>query len=105
MSYINNQLAKISGKLSYFLGIATIIIYILSSYGIVIAEFWKWFIVPVFNVEPITWLSAIGLLLFVSLFKIKVTVTQEYSASAFLMFLLNPWITWCVGFTLHLLNK
>lgn len=102
MSSINNQFEKILEKPSFFLLVITIAFYVLSSYGFVITEFWKWFIVPTFGTDPISWLSAIGLLLFVSLFKIKLTANQEYSASDLLLFLLNPWITWCMGFTLYL---
>ena len=99
MSSTSNQILE---KLVGYLLFAFILIYVVSSYGFVITEFWDWFIVPIFNIEPITMLSAVGLLFFVSLFIIKLTVPQEYPASSILMFLLNPWITWCVGYTLQL---
>lgn len=88
--------------LSYFLLAAVTIFYTFSSYGFVLSELWKWFIVPTFSAEPISWLSAIGLLLVISLLKANPIAVQEYSTSGALIFLLTPWITWCMGFTLYL---
>ena len=38
--------------------------------GLVIADYWQWFIAPTFIVPPITYLQAVGIMLFVGLFKI-----------------------------------
>lgn len=38
--------------------------------GLVIADYWEWFITSTFSLSPITYLQAVGLMLFVGLFKI-----------------------------------
>ena len=34
--------------------------------GIILVDLWEWFIIPIFNVKPLTFLSALGLTMFVS---------------------------------------
>jgi len=38
--------------------------------GVILSDYWSWFIARTFNIAPITYLQAVGILLFVGLFKI-----------------------------------
>lgn len=44
--------------------------------GVVLADFWRWFILPIFTVPPITHLQAIGLMYAAGLFKLGLATTD-----------------------------
>lgn len=52
--------------------------------GVVLADFWRWFVLPVFTVPPITYLQAVGLMYVAVLFKqgLATTDTGEGTGSA-----------------------
>lgn len=41
--------------------------------GLVVADYWSWFISPTFGFAAISYLQAVGLMLFVGLFKVGLT--------------------------------
>lgn len=55
--------------LGYIIGFIGTIVYYAFAWGLTFDYYWDWFIIPVFNVQPITLLQGIGLWLFVGLIK------------------------------------
>lgn len=99
------------GILAVLLVLAATIIYTSFSWGFVMFKFWYWFLLPVFTTLPkIDYWQAIGLILFLMLFKTiqtKRAVKDEYldddKTSPYVSSILIPWITLGIGFFLHLI--
>lgn len=75
--------------------------------GVVVADYWQWFITPTFGFTPITYLQAVGLVMTVGLFKIGLATTDYKTdndapiATAFVSLAgyLFAWlISWGIGF-------
>jgi len=76
------------------------------SWGLVTWKFWAWFVLPIFPAFPaLTFLGAVGLSMFISLFKNHTTqvmkedfVDQGYtSGTIFIM----PWVVLLCGLIIH----
>lgn len=73
--------------------------------GVVVADFWGWFIATTFGLAPISYLQAIGLLLFVGLFKmgLKMETPEKNDSPIATMFIMQfAWafiwlVTWGIG--------
>lgn len=80
--------------------------------GWVTSTLWGWFIQPVFGLRPITLGEAIGLSLFVSLFRahrfnqsVKKDKRLEESLTMVAEIILNPFLVLAFGYVLHLILK
>lgn len=72
------------------------------TWGLVFWNFWYWFVLPVFPLLPqVTFIQSIGLMLFVSLFKVQVPtqIKDEYreKTTEQIMSLILPFITLFMG--------
>jgi hypothetical protein len=73
---------------------AGIYLYTTFTWGLVVYKFWYWFIIPVFTTVPhVNYIQAIGLMLFISLFKNH----HSDSKSSNLMLFLTPWVVLFLG--------
>jgi hypothetical protein len=87
------------------LGIA--ILYSSLSWGLVMYNFWSWFLLPVFPTLPnITFNQAIGLAMFIALFHNVQSqiIKKEYKdeTQERLVILIAPWITLAFGWVIQL---
>lgn len=82
------------------------IIYATFSWGVTLFYFWYWFLLPVFpDLPQITFLHAVGLMLFIYLFKNKnldLPIKDEYlkleeKKNIKIVSYLGPWITLLMG--------
>ena len=82
--------------------LAIFILYKSFSWGFVLYKFWYWFLLPVFTELPeINFYEAVGLMLFLSLFKNnKVTENENEKINWKQVFLL-PWLTLLIGLLIH----
>jgi len=91
-----------------------LIIYFIWSHAYVLVKLWAWFIVPIFQCEPLTWAQAWGLMIAVA-FLTHVHFTgnakdereSHEKIMAFVILFLKPWIVlvtgWvCAHYFLHL---
>lgn len=89
--------------------IAALVIYGIFSWGLVLYKFWYWFLLPVFTTLPsINFWQAIGLCLFVSLFKNhnSQTIKKEYREdNAVYTSIIAPWIVLFIGWIIHSLIR
>ena len=72
------------------------------SWGFVAWKFWYWFLLPVFPALPaITFLHAVGLMFFISLFKNQSTqvIKDEYvdKTIGVIMGIIAPWVVFIMG--------
>jgi hypothetical protein len=74
------------------------ILYDAFCWGLVFFKFYNWFVLPVFDLVTITYHAAIGLMLFVSLFK-TFGVKQDYddNTSKIIASLIAPWLILFIG--------
>lgn len=100
------------GILAVLLVFAAIVVYGSFSWGFVLFKFWYWFLLPVFVELPqIDYLSAVGIMLFIGLFKnhaTKVSIKDEFlekeeKLNTRIVNFLSPWITLAIGFLIHLI--
>ena len=91
------------------LGFALLMVaYMGFSWGFVAWKFWHWFLLPVFTALPaITFIQAVGIMLFISLFKTipSQVLKDEYvdKKMATAMSILAPWIAFAAGWFIKLL--
>lgn len=84
--------------------IPTMIIYLAFSGGVVIYEFWKWFLLPVFPTAPhISLIQAIGLDLIVTIFyQSGEGIKKEYKEeNQWVSIILTPWFLLFSGWLIH----
>lgn len=76
--------------------------------GYLLSTFWEWFIIPIFDVETISILQAIGLSMVIGLFTYKrqkestCTKEDEYWFTGILTVMFNYLIIWFMGWILTL---
>lgn len=93
-------------KLGIFIGLIIVLIialiYSVFSWGLVICNFWEWFILPVFKGLPsITYLQAGGLMFFISLFKGCCSYLKdkfEDKTTKWSIFVAGPWLMLLFGY-------
>ena len=78
------------------------------SWGLVTWKFWYWFLLPVFPTLPaITFLQAVGLMFFISLFKAQPTqaIKKEYidQTNTTVTQVIAPWVTLFVGWLVKII--
>lgn len=78
------------------------------TWGLVTWKFWMWFVLPVFPTLPlITFLQAVGLSMFIGLFKNQISqqVKKEYvdQSSTLTLTLLIPWLVLICGWIIKLI--
>jgi len=89
-----------------FLGL--IVIFVISffygvlSWGLVVWKYWYWFLIPVFPALPaLTFLQAIGIMCFISLFKTHPSqvLKDEYTdkLKGLILSIIAPWFTLLIG--------
>ena len=88
--------------------IGGICIYSTLSWGLVLYNFWSWFVLPVFVTLPaLTFIQALGLMFIITLFKnhITQTIKKEYKDESITMSLmfLSPWITLFFGWLAYII--
>lgn len=100
------------GILAALLIFAAIVVYGSFSWGFVLFKFWYWFLLPVFvGLPQIDYLSAVGIMLFIGLFKhhaTKVSIKDEFlkeeeKLNIRIVNFLSPWIVLAVGFFINLI--
>ena len=87
----------------------SILIYTTLVSGIIIYNFWYWFVTPVFNTLPsITFYQALGLAFVIGLFKNHYTTPKQNIGGKKIetepdySFLFTPWIVLLFGYLVHL---
>jgi cell division protein FtsW (lipid II flippase) len=74
--------------------------------GVVISFFWRWFIIPIFGVQPITIAEALGLALFAGMFTNKKATSNKDETTSLSTVLavsfLSPLLALGVGYIVHL---
>ena len=82
-----------------------IIVYDALSWGLVLYLFYPWFVLPVFDLPEILFIQAVGLSLFISLFKNHndESIKSEYidNGRKMLVFFSAPWIVLFMGWLIH----
>jgi hypothetical protein len=89
-----------------FFVIGLVVAYSAMSWGFVLYKFWYWFLLPVFpNLPHITFLLAIGLMMFVDLFKTHAAtaIKDEFrdKNTEIISNIIAPWIVFVVGYFVH----
>ena len=88
--------------LSIFFLLSVSLIYYTVSWGVVVYNFYNWFLLPVFTTLPIiTFSSALGLGLFLDLFRSSNKRIKE--KHTIYLTVLNPWILLTIGYILKLI--
>lgn len=89
--------------------LAAVLIYSTLVSGMIIYNFWYWFVVPVFNTLPaITFYQALGLAFVIGLFKNHFTTAKQSIGGKKIetepdySFLFIPWFTLFFGYLVHL---
>lgn len=82
--------------------IAVIAIYGAFSWGLVFYKFYHWFILPIFTELPqIDFWQAVGMSLFLVLFKNHSAVKNEDDKTDWGTFIISPWIILGVGYLIY----
>jgi hypothetical protein len=86
--------------------IGLLVAYSAMSWGYVLYKFWGWFLLPVFpNLPHINFLLAIGLMMFIDLFKnhSNLVIKKEYREvnTEMIGHAIAPWIILLVGFAVY----
>ena len=72
--------------------------------GFMILKFWEWFIIPVFTFAPVINIGqAIGLSLFLSLFKSSVSIKRQYRDDESYTQLAQAIFVFVLGWIIHLI--
>lgn len=83
-----------------------VILLSIAAHGVVVYNYWYWFVMPVFDIGAVTFTEAIGLGMFIGLFKTTDLATNdedEPDFSAFGAILVKPLVLLSVGFLVHAL--
>lgn len=89
-----------------------VLIYSSFSWGFVLFKFWHWFIMPVFFTLPsIDFYQAVGILLFISILRTKVSETpikdefidNKKKTNSIVIKVIAPWMVLLMGFLMKLL--
>lgn len=91
-------LAIIIGSIMILLSFIGTLCYNILVWGIVFYKFWAWFVQPVFIELPsITYLQAIGLTFFISIFKLEIKKKEDEDKKNTLAILIFPWMILIIG--------
>lgn len=86
--------------------------YYIVAWALPLSLFWKWFITPTFNLDPISYYYAIGIMTFTTIFNrdpfkyvtflFKNPKKKDYNEviKIYLLFM-SPWMTLLAGFLIH----
>jgi len=74
--------------------------------GLVLDKFYAWFVEPVYTVQPISYIQAVGLSVFISLFKLQTKREVEESqlepwSHTIISSVLLPWTTLLTGYIIY----
>lgn len=91
-------LGIIIGSVMILLSFIGTLCYNILVWGFVCYKFWAWFVQPVFIELPsITYLQAIGLTFFVSIFKAEIKKKEDGDKKNTIAILIFPWMTLLIG--------
>lgn len=105
-------LMAVAALIALIIFISLVVFYQAFSWGYVLFKFWFWFLLPVFVTLPsITFYQAVGLMLFIGLFKNHVTtkkikkeyMDQENKTSDQVIPFLLPWLVLGIGYLVKLI--
>lgn len=98
------------GSLIVFVIFGGFIIYFSWAHAFVITKLWAWFIVPIFGVEPIKLLPAMGLTILIGLFtqghtilNIKSEENEDNRGLKVFLLIVCPWVSLLFGYIVHIL--
>ena len=111
---LKDNIEKTGKSIWYWIGISLLIPAIIIglmgwvlTYGFVTMKLWLWFIVPIFDVKPITCLQAAGIMLLVHFGTHEYPADNDEGRTDFqkkcriVAILLIPWLTLLVGYIIH----
>jgi len=82
---------------------AFVIVYGTFTWGWVLFKFWYWFVLPIFtNLPHITYMQAVGLSLFISLFHRATGSEKDKEKGSLIVFLIAPFLTVLIGYCFYL---
>ena len=92
-------------SLLFFPSIFAFLIFVLILTGILISLYWKWFIIPIFNVKPITIPQGLGLSLFISVFSSSIKSSDKNPLDSAIPLLIQFSFYFIAGYILQFFIK